>query len=88
MRVRLCLAVVAGLVLVPALPASAESPQPPRHESCAGGVPGVAAGLPGVIPGPGPAFGPFASGLATTGQVPGTVALIHAVYCEPLVPGE
>jgi hypothetical protein len=48
----------------------------------------VAAGLPGVIPGPGPDFGPFASGLATTGQVPGTVALIHAVYCEPLVPGE
>jgi hypothetical protein len=87
MRIRLCLAAVVGLVLIPALPASAASPQPPRHSSCAGGVPGVAAGLPGVIPGPGPDFGPFASGLATTGQVPGTVALIHDVYCADPING-
>jgi len=86
MRVRLCLAVVACLVFVPALPASAAAPQPPRHESCAGGVPGVSEAF--GIPGPGPDFGPFASGLATTGQAAGTVAAVHAAYCEPLVPGE
>ena len=83
MRVRSCLAVVAGLVLVPALPASAH----PGHESCAGGAPGVAATLPGV-PSPGPEFGPFASSLGRSGQAAETVALIHEVYCEDLAPGE
>ena len=83
MRTRLCLAVAAALVLAPALPASAHD----GHESCAGGAPGVAATLPG-IPSPGPAFGGFASGLATTGQAATAVSTIHSVYCEPLAPGE
>ena len=82
MRVRVCLGLVAGLILVPALPASAQ----PSHESCAGGAPGVSDVL--GIPAPGPAFGPFASALGTTGTADDAVAVIHAVYCEPLVPGE
>jgi hypothetical protein len=83
MRIRSCLIVAAGLVVVPAVPAAAH----PGHESCAGGVPGVAATVPGV-PGPGPAFGPFASGLAQSGQADETVTLIHEVYCEDHAPGE
>lgn len=83
MRIRTCLVVVAGLVLVPALPAGAHE----GHESCAGGAVGVSETLPGV-PRPGPEFGGFVRPLATTGQASETVTTIHAVYCEDHAPGE
>jgi hypothetical protein len=82
MRIRICLAVVAGLVLVPALPAGAHE----GHESCAGGavqsVPFVGG------PAPGPAFGPFVREIAQSGQANETVLLIHEVFCEDHAPGE
>ena len=59
----------------------------PEHESCAGGAPGVAASI-GIIPGPGPDFGPFVRTLANAGAANETVALIHEGYCEEHAPGE
>lgn len=82
MRTRICLAIAAGLIVVPALPASAHE----GHESCKGGavqsVPFVGG------PAPGPAFGPFVKAIATSGAAAETVVAIHAAFCEPHAPGE
>jgi hypothetical protein len=82
MRIRICLVVAAGLVVVPALPASAHQ----GHEGCPGGavesVPFVGG------PAPGTTFGPFVREIARSGQAAETVLLIHEVFCEPHAPGE
>ena len=74
-------AVAGALSAIFAAPAAAHQ----NHESCAGGAPVFVPALGG--PAPGPAFGPFASGLARAGLAKETVTVIHAL-CEPHAPGE
>ena len=82
MRIRICLAITAGLVVVPALPASAHE----GHEACPGGavlsVPFVGG------PAPGTTFGPFVRTIAQSGQAAETVVVIHEAFCEDHAPGE
>jgi hypothetical protein len=82
MRTRIVLAVVAGLVLLPAVPASAH----PGHESCAGGAPAAAPVF--GFPQPGPGFGTFIAEIGKSGQAKDVITAFHAAFCEPHAPGE